>query len=122
MCSDIAVAAVMMWDSKVPEWLGSSDTVVRHRPLSEEDSKEVSCLLDNPPCGWPTNAIETLRDGEWLSDYVIDKYMSLIKKSCITENDKLKVEIFDCTAYQQLRTRTDFLSYKKRLKTPKVMT
>ncbi|XP_078606565.1 uncharacterized protein LOC144879198 [Branchiostoma floridae x Branchiostoma japonicum] len=118
ICLLCSTQLVMRWDQNLPEWLRMSDTLVQHRPLSEEDRERVYSLLDNPPNGW-ANDIETLRDGQWVSDKVIEKHMAIIPKSCCKENTHFKVETLDCTVYEKLRKKDDFRDYRKSWKTPK---
>ncbi|XP_078694222.1 uncharacterized protein LOC144923518 [Branchiostoma floridae x Branchiostoma belcheri] len=105
-----------MWEDKIPEWYYSTQLIVKQRPLDIADQEKVATWLRKPPRALKHD-LKTLQDGEWLSDYVIEEYLRLIQKSCSTEN--IKVEIFDCTAYNRLGKKSAFSSYIKRQKTPK---
>ncbi|CAH1271075.1 SENP2 [Branchiostoma lanceolatum] len=82
-----------------------------------EDQQKAASWIKRPPPGVLLKDIKTLQDGEWLSAFVIEEYLKLVQKASSTENHK--VEYFDCSAYSQLRSKSAFSSYRRRLKTKK---
>ncbi|XP_078574037.1 uncharacterized protein LOC144860600 [Branchiostoma floridae x Branchiostoma japonicum] len=103
-----------MWTAKLPPYCDLAQAA-RYRPLSPEDHKLVTNLLEAPPSRISHRDLLTLEDEKWISDNVIELYLPIIKAA----EQTCKIEYFNCSAYDQLRLRKQFGKYKNRQKTPK---